>query len=70
MTDTKLEDKVRALEKEVDRLKAVEAIRKLEHAYSFYLVMWMPDEIMDLPATGIDYAYPSRYILRSTSVTR
>ena len=48
MTDTKTEDKVRALEKEVDRLKAVEAIRKLEHAYSFYLVMWMPDEIMDL----------------------
>ena len=54
MTDTKIEDKVRVLEKEVDRLKGVEAIRKLEHAYSFYLVMWMPDEIMDLFADRDD----------------
>jgi hypothetical protein len=36
------------LEKEVTRLKDIEAIRKLEHAYSFYLVMWMPEEIMEL----------------------
>jgi hypothetical protein len=43
-----LEAKVAAMEKEITRLKDIEAIRKLEHAYSFYLVMWMPDEIIDL----------------------
>jgi hypothetical protein len=43
-----LEVKVAAMEKELTRLKDIEAIRKLEHAYSFYLIMWMPDEIMDL----------------------
>ncbi len=48
MADKDLEARVAALEKELQRLKDIEAIRKLEHAYSFYLVMWMPDEIMDL----------------------
>ncbi len=43
-----LEAKVAAMEKEITRLKDIEAIRKLEHAYSYYLVMWMPDEIIDL----------------------
>jgi hypothetical protein len=43
-----LEIKIAAMEKELTRLKDIEAIRKLEHAYSFYLVMWMPDEIMAL----------------------
>jgi len=43
-----LEAKVAAMEKELTRLKDIEAIRKLEHAYSFYLVMWMPEEIIDL----------------------
>ncbi len=48
MADKNLEAKVAGLEKEVQRLKDIEAIRKLEHAYCFYLVMWMPDEIIDL----------------------
>ena len=48
MTTQGLEAKVAAMEKELTRLRDIEAIRKLEHAYSFYLVMWMPDEIMDL----------------------
>jgi hypothetical protein len=43
-----LSAKVTALEKELTRLQAVEAIRKLEHVYSFYLVMWMPEEIIGL----------------------
>ncbi len=48
MAEKGLEAKVKAMEKELQRLKDIEAIRKLEHAYSFYLVMWMPDEIIDL----------------------
>jgi hypothetical protein len=48
VTGKGLEAKVAALEKELTRLKDIEAIRKLEHAYSYYLVMWMPDEIIDL----------------------
>ena len=48
MSDEKLEARISAMEKEIERLQAIEAIRLIEHAYSFYLVMWMPDEIMDL----------------------
>jgi hypothetical protein len=48
MTVKELEAKVAAMEKELTRLKDIEAIRKLEHAYSYYLVMWMPDEIIAL----------------------
>ncbi len=48
MTAKELEAKVAAMEKELTRLKDIEAIRKLEHAYSYYLVMWMLDEIIDL----------------------
>ena len=48
MVQQGLEAKVAAMEKELQRLKDIEAIRKLEHAYSFYLVMWMPEEIIDL----------------------
>jgi len=43
-----LEAKVAAMEKELTRLGDIEAIRKLEHAYCFYLVMWMPEEIITL----------------------
>lgn len=42
------EMRLKELEKEVNRLRDIEAIRKLEHAYSFYLAMWMRDEIIDL----------------------
>jgi hypothetical protein len=48
MAEKTLAVKVAALEKELNRLQAVEAIRKVEHAYSFYLVMWLKDEIIDL----------------------
>ncbi|MFA5310015.1 MAG: nuclear transport factor 2 family protein [Dehalococcoidales bacterium] len=48
MTQKGLDAKVAALEKELTRLKDIEAIRKLEHAYSYYLVMWLPDEIIAL----------------------
>lgn len=47
-------DKINEIEKELDRLKAIEAIRRIEHAYSFYLIMWMPEEIMDLFAKRDD----------------
>jgi hypothetical protein len=48
MAQKGLEAKVAAMEKELTRLKDIEAIRKVEHAYNYYLVMWMPDEIIDL----------------------
>lgn len=48
MAESALEARLAAIEKDLNRLKDIEAIRKLEHAYSFYLVMWMPDEIIDL----------------------
>jgi hypothetical protein len=48
MSVKELAAKVTALEKELTRLKDIEAIRKVEHAYSYYLIMWMPDEIIDL----------------------
>ena len=48
MAQKDLEAKVAAIDKELTRLKDIEAIRRLENAYSYYLVMWMPDEIMDL----------------------
>jgi hypothetical protein len=48
MQDNNLADRVAVMEKELNRLKAIEAIRKVEHAYSFYLVMLMKDEIIDL----------------------
>jgi hypothetical protein len=48
MAKQALEAKVAAMEKELTRLGDIEAIRKLEHAYSFYLVMWMPEEIIAL----------------------
>jgi hypothetical protein len=48
MVKQDLETKIAAMEKELTRLKDIEAIRKLEHAYSYYLVMWMPEEIIAL----------------------
>ena len=48
MVQDGLEAKVAAMEKELQSLRDIEAIRKLEHVYCFYLVMWMPDEIIDL----------------------
>ena len=54
MAQKEPEDRLAAIEKELTRLKDIEAIRKLEHAYSFYLVMWMPEEIIDLFAKRDD----------------
>ncbi|OGO44834.1 MAG: hypothetical protein A2137_04980 [Chloroflexi bacterium RBG_16_58_8] len=48
MAQKGLEARLGAMEKEITRLKDIEAVRKVEHAYSFYLVMWMPEEIMAL----------------------
>ena len=48
MAQQDLKTKVALMEKELTRLKDIEAIRKLEHAYSYYLVMWMPEEIIAL----------------------
>jgi len=48
MTAESLEARVEAMDKELTRLRDIEAIRRVEHAYNWYLVMWMHDEITDL----------------------
>ena len=54
MPNESLEAKVEAMEKELSRLKDIDAIRRVEHAYNWYLVQWMPDEIVDLFADRKD----------------
>jgi hypothetical protein len=54
MAKESLEAKVEAMEKELTRLRGIEAIRRVEHAYNWYLVQWMPDEIVDLFADRED----------------
>lgn len=43
-----LEARIMALEKQVQILKDVEEIKKLQRAYGYYLERWMVDEIIDL----------------------
>lgn len=42
-----LEARLRALEDEVRTLKDIEAIKRLQRAYGYYLEHWMSDEIID-----------------------
>jgi hypothetical protein len=54
MATESLEAKVEAMNKELTRLRDIEAIRRVEHAYNWYLVQWMHDEIIDLFADRED----------------
>jgi hypothetical protein len=54
MTVEKLEAKVKALENKVRTLEDIEAIKKLQHAYGFYLEHWMAEDLIDLFAEGTD----------------
>ena len=47
-----LEDRIKALEKEVQRLKDIEEIKYLQRAYGSYLENWMGEYLADLCATG------------------
>ncbi len=47
MVEKELEAKVEAMEKELQRLKDIEAIRKLENAYGYYLINFMNQELID-----------------------
>lgn len=49
-----LEAKMEVLEAEVRELKDIEAIKKLQRAYGFYLEHWMAEDLVDLFADGED----------------
>jgi hypothetical protein len=59
VNDRRLEARLDAMEKELQRLKDVEAIRRLENAYGYYLVNWMHRELIDLfsksPETTLEW---------------
>jgi hypothetical protein len=48
MDMVELQNKVLSIEKELQRLKDIEAIRKLQHIYGFYLTTFMNEEMIDL----------------------
>jgi hypothetical protein len=54
MVTESIEAKVEAMDRELTRLRDIDAIRRVEHAYNYYLVMWMHDEIIDLFADRDD----------------
>ncbi len=54
MTLKELEVKVKALENKVGTLEDIEAIKKLQRAYGFYLEYWMAEDLIDLFANGPD----------------
>jgi len=47
MMAEELEAKLEVMEKEIQRLKDIEAIRKLENAYGYYLINFMNQELID-----------------------
>lgn len=49
-----LEARIKALENEVQRLKDIEDIKKLQRAYGYYLEHWMAEDIIDCFADGPD----------------
>jgi hypothetical protein len=54
MTIEELEAKVKTLENKVRSLEDIEAIKKLQRAYGFYLEHWMAEDLIDLFAEGPD----------------
>jgi hypothetical protein len=54
-----LAEKVQAMEKELQRLKDIEEIRRLQHIYGFYLTTFMNEEMIDLftdsPETSLEW---------------
>ncbi|MCX7912422.1 MAG: nuclear transport factor 2 family protein, partial [Dehalococcoidales bacterium] len=48
MTVEELEAKVKALEQRVRELEDIEAIKKLQRAYGYYLEHWMAEDLIDL----------------------
>jgi hypothetical protein len=59
MDMTELHNKVLAMEKELQRLKDIEAIRKLQYIYGYYLTTFMNEEMIDLfsnsPEATLDF---------------
>ena len=54
MTMEELEAEVKELRKKVQRLEDVDAIKKLQRAYGYYLEHWMAEDIIDCFADGPD----------------
>ncbi|MGD1117897.1 MAG: nuclear transport factor 2 family protein [Dehalococcoidales bacterium] len=59
MTDKELEVRVKTLEKELQRLKDIEAITRLQRIYGYYLTTFMNDELISLfsesPETSLEW---------------
>jgi hypothetical protein len=59
MDAMELQNKVLAMEKELQRLKDIEDIRRLQHIYGFYLTSFMNEEMIDLfsdsPESTLDF---------------
>ena len=59
MNEEELRKEIREIKQELQRLQDIEAIRKLEHAYGFYLINWMNQELIDLfadhPETAAEF---------------
>jgi hypothetical protein len=54
MTVKELEEKIKVLENKITRLEDIDAIKKLQRAYGFYLEHWMAEDLIDLFADGDD----------------
>ena len=54
MTVKELEAKIKVLEDRLRTLEDIEAIKKLQRAYGFYLEHWMAEDLIDLWADGPD----------------
>jgi hypothetical protein len=54
MDTADMELRIKELENEVGRLKDLEAIRRVQKAYGYYLEHWMADEITDLFSNAPD----------------
>jgi hypothetical protein len=56
MTLEKLEKEIKVLKDRIRNLEDIEAIKKLQRAYGYYLEHWMGEDLIDLFADGPDSA--------------
>jgi len=54
MNEAELLKRIDTLEREVQRLKDIDAIKTLQRAYGYYIERWMAQEIIDLFSDGPD----------------
>ena len=54
MENTEIEDRFKDLEAKVRLLEDLEAIKRLQRSYGYYLENWMYEEIIDCFADGPD----------------